>query len=82
MARADAIREELALHRLTLGGLTTANLALMGGLVVLMRGLAAIPSASDWLWLSLGLTALVAVTTNMVVVDLIMRKKIRELGTL
>ena len=62
--------------------MATANLALMGGLVVLMRDLAAIPSASDWLWLSLGLAAQVAVTINMVVIDLILRKKIRELETL
>ena len=37
---------------------------------------------SDWFWLCLGMAALVAVTTNMVVVDLNMRKKLRELGAL
>ena len=81
-ARAEQIKEELARDRLTLGGLTTANFALIGGLVVLMRDFAPMPSASDWLWLAIGAAAQIAVTINMVVVDLMMRKKISELGKL
>lgn len=82
MARADELKEELARDRLTLGGLATANLALIGGLVALMRDFSPMPSASDWLWFTIGATAQVAVTINMVVVDLLMRKKTRELGKL
>lgn len=82
MARVDELKEELARGRLTLGGLATANLALIGGLVALLRGLSPMPSASDWLWLTIGVVAQVAVTINMVVVDLMMRKKTRELGKL
>ena len=82
MARADQIKEELATGRLRLGGLSAAYLALMGGLVSFLMDLKPEVAPSEWFWLCLGMAALVAVTTNMVVVDLNMRKKIRELGAL
>ena len=82
MARADQLKEELAGSRLRLGGLSAAYLALMGGLVSFLMNLKPVVAPSDWFWLCLGMAALVAVTTNMVVVDLNMRKKLRELGAL
>ena len=82
MARADQIKEELARGRLTLGGLSAAYLALMGGLVTFLMDLGPKVAPSDWMWLFLGVAALVAVTVNMVIVDLIMRGKTRELGEL
>ena len=65
-----------------MGGLSAAYLALMGGLVSFLMNLKPVVAPSDWFWLCLGMAALVAVTTNMVVVDLNMRKKLRELGAL